>query len=153
MELIHDSIPIPLFRQIHQEALLIQPPNLAHLEIDASCRRRPRARGPTSLTPPWSNRPTLLPQQQASPRVRPSLRMVPVKIHYWRLKRIAVPSAQGTPHPEVTCQDRATRRHTATSQNPTSHSMKTPMAGRQGIRGTPSLLRLPWQPAWVGPMP
>lgn len=140
-------------RQILPTALLIQPQSPVHLVIDASCHRRPLARGPTSPTPPWSSRPTPLPHQQDPPRVRPSLRMMPVKIHYWRLKRTAVPSVQGTPHPEVTCQDRATRRLTATSQNPTFHSMKIPAVGRQEIGGTPSLLRPPWQPAWVGPMP
>lgn len=153
MDLIQVSILMTFFRHIRQEALLIQPQSLVHLVIDASCRRRPLARGPTSPTPPWSNRPTPLPHQQTPLRVPPGLRMMPVKIHYSRLKRMAVPSAQATPHPEVKGQDRATRRLTATSQNPTSHSMKMPAAGRRVIGGTPSLLRLPWQPAWVGPMP
>lgn len=82
MQIPDSSILITFFRLIHQAALLIQPPSVVRLVIGASCHRRPLARGPTSPTPRWSNRPTPLPHQPAPPRLQPSLRMMPVKIHY-----------------------------------------------------------------------
>lgn len=142
-------------RETHQAALPIQPQSPVLLVIDASCHKRPLARGRTSPTPLWSAEPTPLPHQRAPLRDRPSLRMalLSAKRRCGGLTRRAAFSLLDRAHPELRFQDQATLHLTATSQSPTSHSMRTSAVEKQARGRTPSLLRLPWQLAWVGPTP
>lgn len=141
-------------RQTHRAALLIQPQSPALLVIDGNCLKLPLARGHTSATRLWPAEQTPLCRQPAPLRVRTSLRTAPLsaKRHRGDLTKKAASLRLDRPRPEVPFQVQATHHLTATSQSPTSHSMRTSV-GRQARGRTPSLLKLPWPLVWVGPTP